>query len=140
MGQGVNGGRVGAQAGLGLCLRLDRDKGEGMNRGQVTAAIAAIMLTGQAMAQISPSTSARLRLFDKAQRFCIAKHLFDADLTASVIRSGNWSIAHICECASALTVSKMTDEEVSQDGSRENMDKFNMTLSTNISTCVHIQP
>ena len=98
------------------------------------------LLVAPAAAQVSAAPNGRLSVFDAAQKFCISKLLSSSVLTANVIGSGNWSISHVCECASALTVSKMTDQEVNQAASPESLADFNLKLSTNMSTCVHIQP
>jgi hypothetical protein len=96
-------------------------------------------VTAQVGAQTVTAAEQRFNLFSGVQKFCMLKFLSSTQLTSSVLRSGSWSISHVCECASALTVSKVKDTDLAEAATPEHTGVLNQELSTNISSCVHMQ-
>lgn len=97
-------------------------------------------VASQVSAQTVTAAEQRLDLFAGVQKFCMLKFLSSTQLTSSILRSGGWSISHVCECASALTVSKIKDTDLAEAATPEHMGVLNQELSINISSCVHMQP
>lgn len=84
---------------------------------------------------------ARVVLAERVDRLCRNAILSKPELANAVIGAASGSMSEVCECTTMLTVSALSDADVSALG--KDLDKVNEVVSSiapNLSRCVQMAP
>lgn len=89
------------------------------------------------------ATKDRIGLLETSTKYCMGKFASNYETAANTLRAtSGGSFSRICECAAILTVSKMSDKEISDDliDPVASINSFNQEISSNMAKCVQLQP
>jgi hypothetical protein len=109
---------------------------------KITATII-MLVSSYTVAAQSPSSNPneRLQLFSNVQTTCKIMILNNSEIAKSIVIGTRRSLTDICECAALLTITSMSDGDVSNilTGEKEEARNLLKLLSENVVSCVQIQ-